>query len=1355
MTTGGSSRRRKVVLSPLQPSVDRDAPECCTPLRSHGWNSALSPGLTPGQPMQLLSPLQEEQENSSVLPAHSRSRSDPDNSHDPDLVPTAPLVPTPREPAVQDSESVEWSESFFTPLQPAHRPIEPAAHATVPAQPQSAAAAPPPPDSLQWSPSMATPLASRHTTPNANGSDPLTIPTLPMTAPPPAPPAAEAGSKPQAESLEWSESMATPLQPRHQGSSTAAAEEHRPPPEEQLPPPEEQLPPPAMSPSLSWGESQAFDVAAPPSPSWSPPAGQPSNQDPDNTELSPVIGPSHRRPSSQDPDYSELSPVIESTRPLTPSHRPANEDPDDTERSPVIGPSHRRPSSQDPDYSELSPVIEPTRPLTPSHQPANQDPDDTELSPVIEPTRPLTPSRRPADQDPDDTECSPVVEPSRQSASAISPARSTIDPLEASPSSVPNSMWVDALRGSMELTSVDRPAPAVTPASPDSSSPPPPDPSPLQRAMPPSQPSCSPLLFSQPMLPDLPVAAQARKPFKPPTVTRQASAAASPPPARPAPAQPVSPESKHKESKRRMALLDQNITFWSRHPDGPASPSKPTFQSAAAVGQPRPRAPAPAAPQPAARVRAPERPAARPSASAASRLAAFDELMESGDLFDKAVPAKPAQAPLSSLASGFKTASDKPVILSEAAKKRAAAFQQALAAQDDLAVPSMGNQAPATTAVDHSAPNHNSGHPDLTVPDTSTRDTPMSAQAPMSSMGFKTAGNKPIAISAKAQQHAAEFKRLLEQEDDGGRQPLDQQPSTSFKTASNRPIVMSAEGQQRAAEFQRRLELDNCNSEQPSMPTLMGFKTAGNRPIAMSAEGQQRAAEFQRRLEQDNCNSEQPSMPTSMGFKTAGNRPIVMSAEGQQRAAEFQRRLELDNSSSDQSPLSSSMGFKTAGSKPIAMSAEAQQRAAEFQRRLELDNSSSDQSLLSSSMGFKTAGNKPIAMSAEAQQRAAEFQRRLEQDELNAQPAAATTPMGFRTAGNKSIAVSAEAQQRAADFQRRLLQEDDKASSGPPAAQGGFKTASNQALAFSPEAQQRAAEFQLKLQQADVPLDTTPMRPPMPARAARSTPQSSPMGRRRNTPFRPPRVTASPAPPPPPFNHQPQQTPQQVPQQSPSRPAHVSAPPLFAERTTAPRLALADLPAHHRRASAPAPPAAVLRAWQIISADNAAAFRWTQALLRALDVSVLHYGVDVGQVEPAADGSVGLEQIAAAFAACPAISRQHATDAWIANHFRWIVWKLAALARAFPGSPHAAGPTPLKVLQELHYRFHREYRLAHRSALAKVLQRDEFASRYMILCVAQVLDGATVVLTDGWYAVTASLDASLAALLARVIYERQ
>lgn len=104
---------------------------------------------------------------------------------------------------------------------------------------------------------------------------------------------------------------------------------------------------------------------------------------------------------------------------------------------------------------------------------------------------------------------------------------------------------------------------------------------------------------------------------------------------------------------------------------------------------------------------------------------------------------------------------------------------------------------------------------------------------------------------------------------------------------------------------------------------------------------------------------------------------------------------------------------------------------------------------------------------------------------------------------------------------------------------------------------------------------------------------------------------------------------------------------------------------------------------------------------------------------------------------------------WVQNHWRWIVWKFAAQIRAFPQGYSADNLSPPFVLSQLAYRYEREVNRCQRSALKRCLERDDSASKYMCLAVAQIdrIRGC-VELTDGWYSCwTAAFDGPMRELL--------
>ncbi|XP_078684329.1 uncharacterized protein LOC144917871 [Branchiostoma floridae x Branchiostoma belcheri] len=161
---------------------------------------------------------------------------------------------------------------------------------------------------------------------------------------------------------------------------------------------------------------------------------------------------------------------------------------------------------------------------------------------------------------------------------------------------------------------------------------------------------------------------------------------------------------------------------------------------------------------------------------------------------------------------------------------------------------------------------------------------------------------------------------------------------------------------------------------------------------------------------------------------------------------------------------------------------------------------------------------------------------------------------------------------------------------------------------------------------------------------------------------------------------------------------------------------------------------------------------------------------DGGVLVPLEDGTAGKEEFVSALLDTPGVDPGLVTPEWIHNHYRWILWKLAAMEAAFPVQFGGRCLTPDQVLMQLKYRYDREVDLSQRSALKKILERDDTTSKTLVLCVARITctphtisqDCATeqdskkvantkqetiIELTDGWYGVRAALDPPLARLV--------
>ncbi|MED6197131.1 hypothetical protein PIB30_053852 [Stylosanthes scabra] len=130
-------------------------------------------------------------------------------------------------------------------------------------------------------------------------------------------------------------------------------------------------------------------------------------------------------------------------------------------------------------------------------------------------------------------------------------------------------------------------------------------------------------------------------------------------------------------------------------------------------------------------------------------------------------------------------------------------------------------------------------------------------------------------------------------------------------------------------------------------------------------------------------------------------------------------------------------------------------------------------------------------------------------------------------------------------------------------------------------------------------------------------------------------------------------------------------------------------------------------------------------------------------------------------------STNFASNDWVKNHYKWIVWKLACYERCCP-SRSVKLLTVSNVLEELKYRYEREVNHAHRSTIKKILEGDALPSSLMILCISNIhsdhfpesgncvekqtgdpsSEVVKVELTDGWYSMSAVLDVPLSRQLA-------
>ncbi|XP_068123150.1 breast cancer type 2 susceptibility protein isoform X2 [Hyperolius riggenbachi] len=155
---------------------------------------------------------------------------------------------------------------------------------------------------------------------------------------------------------------------------------------------------------------------------------------------------------------------------------------------------------------------------------------------------------------------------------------------------------------------------------------------------------------------------------------------------------------------------------------------------------------------------------------------------------------------------------------------------------------------------------------------------------------------------------------------------------------------------------------------------------------------------------------------------------------------------------------------------------------------------------------------------------------------------------------------------------------------------------------------------------------------------------------------------------------------------------------------------------------------------------------------------------DGGWLVPSDKLTAGREELYRALCDTPGVDPKLISPDWVYNHYRWIVWKLAAMEVMFPEVFASRCLTPERVLLQLKYRYDVEVDKSQRSALRKIMERDDTATKTLVLCVSKIISWAgsdknesgdakqafsVIEVSDGWYGIKALLDAALTTLLHR------
>ncbi|XP_078313814.1 uncharacterized protein LOC111129947 isoform X3 [Crassostrea virginica] len=161
------------------------------------------------------------------------------------------------------------------------------------------------------------------------------------------------------------------------------------------------------------------------------------------------------------------------------------------------------------------------------------------------------------------------------------------------------------------------------------------------------------------------------------------------------------------------------------------------------------------------------------------------------------------------------------------------------------------------------------------------------------------------------------------------------------------------------------------------------------------------------------------------------------------------------------------------------------------------------------------------------------------------------------------------------------------------------------------------------------------------------------------------------------------------------------------------------------------------------------------------------YVGDGALLVPDNEGCTGSKELYKAFLTIDSIDPSLISEAWFCNHYRWIVWKLASYEVVSPDKFGIRSLTPENVMLQMKYRYDREIDRCQRSALRKIMERDDAPSKRLVLCVSSIHRSSSanptvpsskqadpeaevrVELTDGWYCIPAKLDLPFLSLINR------
>ncbi|XP_053621865.1 uncharacterized protein PF3D7_1120600 [Plodia interpunctella] len=601
--------------------------------------------------------------------------------------------------------------------------------------------------------------------------------------------------------------------------------------------------------------------------------------------------------------------------------------------------------------------------------------------------------------------------------------------------------------------------------------------------------------------------------------------------------------------------------------------------------------------------------------------------------------------------------------------------------------------------------------------------------------GFQTASNKKVNISTEALAKSRKIFDNLEKDNDESDESrtFNTKPFKGFQTDSNKEVKINADALAKSRKLFNDMELSientidkpvisnfdfECESKD-KVTSFAGFKTASNKNVKISGAALERSKMIFQDMDiiedtefkvVDNSTN-----PVFVGFQTASNKEVTVSKEALAKSKKLFEEAQKDvnvalnikpqlNNKNYVDETSNFGGFQTAGNKKVKISAEALTKSRKTFQDLNCKENEFD--LLENSKqtgfkGFKTASDKNVVISEDALSRGRQVLNDVTKNERRKDASYPT--FSFKTANNNNIEISEEVLLNS----KKIFIKFDKNENKNLNVDTNIKLNTHDSNVDKTEHDyniDRLIDTQV-IKNFDESLNTEDFRSPENKSKRSGSPiLSCPKAKKRKftTPYRKDSI-------------------------QPTQEHLIKKIETYENDYKKNKLyTLKDLE-------------------KLENSMNISEIT-TDLNLDNIKIDDFEF---TGKRNDISDTKLCIDMLKMQF--MKVVNKKILPDGWFENHYKLILWKLLSYEIKFPKTMSGLC-TAKNVLAQLKYRYFRELYNAERPALRKILERDDVASKPLILCVQDVYNygkeksGANqteLLLTDGWYSIRACLDKML------------